>query len=168
MRKLGIEIWVQMATGIAVTVGIALVLYELQLTRQISFTEMAQEAMTEITLRETTIFGENAAATLAKACFSPGELTNAEKVVLDSVFSTQLQFAIRIKLLEDTGGNDTGWRRNTQLAVDYITAYPQGENWMEFGKDFWDQEFSQTVTNAMANRGDVTCQDRIALMDTFQ
>lgn len=165
MKKLGIEIWVQMATGVAVIVGIALVIYELQQTRQIAFTEMAQEAMTEISLRETTIFGENSAETLAKACLSPADLTNADKMVLDSVFSVQLHFAIRVKLLEDTGGNGTGWRRYTQLAVDYITAYPQGETWMEFGKDFWDQEFNETVTNAMASRGDMTCQDRLALMD---
>ena len=58
----------QMATGIAVIIGIALVIYELQLTRQIAFTEMVQEAMSEISLRETTLMGEEASATLAKAC----------------------------------------------------------------------------------------------------
>lgn len=165
MKKLRIEVWVQMATGIAVIIGIALLIYELQLVRQIAFTEMAQEAMTEISLRETTIFGENAATTLAKACLSPQELSDTDKVVLDSVFSTQLQFAIRIKLLEDTGDNATPWRRNTQQAVDYITSFPQGESWMEFGKNFWDSEFNQAVVNALAARSDLTCQDRMALMD---
>lgn len=114
-----------MATCAAVIIGIILVVYELGQTRRIAFTEMAQEAMSELNLRETTLFGEEAAATIAKACISPADLSDSEKVVLDSVFSAQINFAVRIKLLEDTGGIDTIWRTNVQQAVDYINAFPK-------------------------------------------
>jgi len=52
-KSISIESWVQMATCFAVIIGIILVVYELDQTRQIAFTEMAQEAMSELNLRET-------------------------------------------------------------------------------------------------------------------
>ncbi len=165
MKKLSVESWVQMATGIAVIIGIGLVVYELEQTRQIAFTEMAQEAMSEITVRETTIAGENAAETLAKACFTPSELNEADKFVLDAVFSSQINFALRIKLLEDTGGINTIWRLNLRQAVDYITSFPQGVTWMEASRSIWDAEFNQAALAAITTRSDVSCRDRIALLD---
>lgn len=165
MSKYKIDTIIQSATGIAVIIGIILVVYELNQTRRIAFTEMAQEAMRELNLRDTTIFGEDAAITLAKACNSPSELTESEKVILDSVFSTHINFAVRIKLLEDTGGINTIWRRNTQLAVDYIMSFPQGVSWLELGKTFWDAEFERAVEQAIPNYNGLSCQDRIALMD---
>ncbi|NKB32134.1 MAG: hypothetical protein GKR91_03455 [Pseudomonadales bacterium] len=165
-KDISAESWVHMATGIAVIIGIMLVIYELEQTRQIAFTEMAQEAMSELNLRDTTLFGEEAAATIAKACFSPTELTDPEKVVLDSVFSSQINFAIRIKLLEDTGGITTIWRRNVQQAVDYIQGFPQGESWMELGKIMWDDEFNEAATAAMQVPTFMSCSERIALLNT--
>lgn len=164
MTKYSIDTVVHTATCLAVIIGIILVVYELNLTRRIAFTEMAQEAMSELNLRDTTLFGEEAAETLAKACYTPIELTDPEKVVLDSVFSTHINFAVRIKLLEDTGGIDTIWRRNTQLAVDYILSFPQGDSWLELGKTFWDLEFETAVERAITNFAGTTCQDRIGLM----
>ena len=165
MRKLGIEVWIQMATGIAVIIGIALVIYELQLTRQIAFTEMVQEAMSEISLRETTLMGEEASATLAKACYAPESLDESEKVILDSVFSSQINFAVRIKLLEDPGSINTIWRQNTQQATDYVMGFPQGESWMKLGKTLWDEEFNTAVSRSMEAYSGFSCIDRIALLD---
>ena len=121
--------------------------------------------MSELSLRDVTLMGEEAALTLAKACYSPDQLNESEKVVLDSVFSIHINFAIRVKLLEDTGGIDTIWRRNTQQAVDYIMSFPQGASWMQLGRTFWDQEFNSMATQSMEAFSGQTCQDRIALLD---
>ncbi|MDP6537745.1 MAG: hypothetical protein QGG02_15695 [Gammaproteobacteria bacterium] len=40
MKYLQIEVWVQIATSLAVILGLGLVIYELRLTRQIALTEM--------------------------------------------------------------------------------------------------------------------------------
>lgn len=105
--------------------------------------------MTEMSMRNTAIYGEEAAETLARACLTPDELSNADKVILEAVFTSQLQFAIRIKLLEDAGGFDTGWDTQLRGIVNDITGYPQGERWMELGKQLWDEEFSTVVTDEL-------------------
>jgi len=165
MKYLQIEVWIQIATSLAIILGLGLVTYEMRLTRQIAFTDMTQEAMTEMSRRQTAIYGEEAAETLARACLTPHELSNADKVILEAVFTSQLQFAIRIKLLEDTGGINTIWDSQLRGIVNVITGYPQGERWMQLGSQLWDAEFSAVVADELQSPPELTCRERMAFME---
>jgi len=167
MKYLQIEVWVQIATSVAIILGLGLVIYELRLTRQIAFTEMTQEAMTEMSMRQTAMYGEEAAETLARACLTPDELSNADKVILEAVFTSQMQFALRLKLLEDVGGFNTVWNTQLRGIVNIITGYPQGERWMELGSQLWDAEFSTVVAEELQSPPELTCRERLAFMDVI-
>ncbi len=166
MKKRTAELLVHLATAAAVILGLGLVIYELQLTRRIAFTEMVQEAMSELVMIETEMLGEEASAVMAKACGSPDALNDAEKLIADSVFMARLQFALRIKLLEDTGQTETPWLESIEQAVAYIAGFPRGERWLAaVGRHIWDLPFNTAVAEAAAAFDGPHCRDRIALQD---
>lgn len=166
MKKRTVELLVHLATATAVILGLGLVIYELQLTRRIAFTEMVQEAMSEVVMIETEMLGEEASAVMAKACGSPGALSDAEKLIADSVFMARLQFALRIKLLEDTGQTETPWLESIEQAVDYIAGFPRGGRWLEaVGRYVWDPSFNTAVAEVTAAFDGPDCRARIALTD---
>ncbi|HAJ75490.1 MAG TPA: hypothetical protein DCM64_03450 [Gammaproteobacteria bacterium] len=121
--------------------------------------------MTELSMRQPAIYGEEAAETLARACLTPDELSNADKVILEAVFTSQLQFALRLKLLEDVGGFNTVWNIQLRGTVNDITGYPQGERWMELGGQLWDEEFAEVVEDELQSPPEFSCRDRMMLME---
>lgn len=166
MKKRTAELLVHLATAAAVILGLGLVVYELQLTRQIAFTEMVQEAMSEVVMIETEMLGEEASAVMAKACNSPEALSDAEKMIADSVFMARIQFAVRIKLLEDTGQTETPWLESVEQAVVYIAGFPRGERWLAaVGRYAWDLPFNAAVAETAAAFDGPDCRARLALED---
>lgn len=99
-----INTWVQTITGIAIVVGLVLVVLELQQNRDAVRSQLSNDAFQIYTDFGTAVLGENAAEVIAKACESPTELSAADLVILDFFYSELERRTLRLKVLEDRGG----------------------------------------------------------------
>ena len=70
--------WIQILTGIAVLMGLALVLWELQQARELARAQLASDGWAEVMSTQRAQLGETFATTMSKACNSPSELTDTE------------------------------------------------------------------------------------------
>lgn len=90
-----LNLWVQIFTSLAVLAGIGVVVWELQQTRSLFKTQMGMEATQSYTEHLSSLFGEDAAKTLEKACFSPDELEGSDLLILDAYFTSLMGFPFR-------------------------------------------------------------------------
>lgn len=123
---------VQIATGIAVVFGLVLVVFELQQTRELTRLQLAQESLTVGMSEYTARYGENVGEHIAAACLGSPKLTEANAVVLDSVFSYQMWWIARQKQRweRDLGGNNP-WEDEALRRMEYIAGFPRGIAWLE-------------------------------------
>ena len=73
--------WTQIVTGVAVLLGLSLVVWELQQTRTLMRVQLLSEGVDAQLSNYRARLGENPAPILTKACFSPDELTPEETYV---------------------------------------------------------------------------------------
>jgi hypothetical protein len=105
--------WVQTITGIAIMVGLALVVIELQQNRDAVSSQLSNDGFQIYTDFGTAMLGEDAADVIAKACETPSELTTADLVILDFFYSELERRTLRLKTLEERGGfYGDEWRTN--------------------------------------------------------
>jgi hypothetical protein len=105
--------WVQTITGIAIVVGLALVVIELQQNRDAVSSQLSNDGFQIYTDFGTAMLGEDAADVIAKACETPSELTTADLVILDFFYSELERRTLRLKTLEERGGfYGDEWRTN--------------------------------------------------------
>ena len=95
--------WVQTATGLAIVVGLGLVIWELQQSREATSSQLSSDHYQIVGQHYAALFGENPADVLAKACDSAETLTRSELFVLDSYYSDVLQKIGRMHTLSLRG-----------------------------------------------------------------
>ena len=127
MLKFTISDWIQIGTSFSIIVGLVLVVYEIQQTRNLVYTQMVQATYTEFSQEQSAIYGENGARALARACLKPNELTDEDSYIIDTMFNTKLTRVARIKAQETAGGYDSGWEIMSANVIDTILGFPQGE-----------------------------------------
>jgi hypothetical protein len=81
---------VQILAGIAVLMGLGLVVWELRQTREIALAQQASDGFAVYSQRVQAVMGENAAHSLAKACDEPDSLTTEDMIILDQVYTETL------------------------------------------------------------------------------
>jgi hypothetical protein len=106
--------WIQSITGIAVVIGIGLVILELQQNREATMSQLSSEAFQMISQFHTSVLGDQPAEALAKACEQPKELTTEELVVLDHYYSDLVFRTTRVRRLGQRGGfyGEDEWKNN--------------------------------------------------------
>lgn len=83
--------WVQIISGIAILIGLVLVLIELRQTKELTRASLASESHSIVMERSTSFQGENPMRVLAKACDSDEPLSTEEKLNLFFVFQSLSQ-----------------------------------------------------------------------------
>ena len=91
--------WVQIVTGVAVVVGLVLVIVELRQVQTLSRAQLSSDAMIQRTNIQMALAGENAAAALAKACIDPESLRPDEMRTLDAYLYARYLSILRMGLL---------------------------------------------------------------------
>ena len=74
--------WIQLATGVAVLIGLGLVIWELQQTREIAVAQQVDDSMSRYSNQLQAMMGEESARSLAKACDEPDSLTTEDMIIL--------------------------------------------------------------------------------------
>ena len=79
--------WFQILSNVALIVGVAIVIYELRLTRDFTEAEILTVEMSRISDRLLAKMGDAPMSALTKSVHSPEELTEEEIVVLDAYYN---------------------------------------------------------------------------------
>ena len=85
-----INSWAQIVTGIAVIAGLGLVVWELQITRQASMDTYTLILVSDDSADTSSMYGEQGAEVMAKACFEPSSLSNAELFIVAKYFGNRV------------------------------------------------------------------------------
>ncbi len=72
---------------------------------------------------------ENAAEVLAKACFKPDELSNADLIILQHYFSNKV-FRMHNVLWQSEFAGDENWKNIASIYLSTILMYPQGAGFL--------------------------------------
>ena len=91
---------IQIATGLAVVVGLIMVFIELRQAKSLSLAELTSEGYAQAMADFRVIMGENSAAVIAKACTAPDELSFEETVILDAYYDSKIAQVSRLRVLE--------------------------------------------------------------------
>ena len=126
-----LSITLQLVATVGVLAGVGVVVYELQQTRTLVQAEISQARMIEFNNDQAALYGENGAEALAKACLTPDELTDAEKLVVDTVFWNFMRRAYSAKRLFDISGLNPNWKLILRLQLEMVLSYPMGEKWLD-------------------------------------
>ena len=96
--------WIQTLTSIALIIGLALVVWELQQARDATTSELYSQGFQIISDSNNTILGEDAAQVLLKACDSPAELSREELFILQTYYEDLLNRQRRIQWISRQAG----------------------------------------------------------------
>ena len=131
MNIKNISDWVQIFTGIAVIVGLGIVVYELRQNREIAEVNVAQVILGRSDSLRVAMIGESTADAFGKACQSPAELTQGEMVALIFYFQKELSGPTEVLLLELASTFKYGnlWQNTARSAFKRILRNPFGRYW---------------------------------------
>jgi hypothetical protein len=152
--------WVQILTGVAVVVGLGLVIWELQQAREIARFEQLNTSFAQYTQRIQTHMGENAASAVAKACDHPDDLTTEEMFVLDRYYTNVLN-NVREPLLAGRLSEDLNaipWERWAPGNFSIVFATEYGRWWFE--NSSWEPEIMEAGRKFLASREPPNCAAR--------
>ena len=149
MESQRLSMWVQLVTGVAVLLGLGLVIWELRQTRDIAEAQLISDGYSQATQVHTSMFGEQAAEVLAKSCENPEELSDSELQVLFRIHLAHVNLARRIYDIDaHTTLFQEGWKSEAQLVLSGILACLPGRAlWQEVSVQM-PQEF-QSLGNEM-------------------
>lgn len=146
--KVSVEDKIQIIGLIAIVISLLLVLYELQQSRRIAGAELMAQQFDSIADRYLTVMGDNAAATMAKACHEPETLSAEDEIVLDAYLNAQFLTIRRIWQLSDFGEILTtreaarSWAKGV---FGYVFAFPQSGTWWEEIRLIYEPVFPEVV-----------------------
>ena len=151
MKSLSTDNLIQIVTAIAVLVGLGLVVWELQQTKSLAFTQIVHGDMDNVTQTLTSIYGEDLNRVLATACFEPEKLDRASGFVLDAYFESQLLYIQRMLVQVNAAGFNSPWQVIAQGRAQEILSFPQGRRWLMIN-DHWylrQPEFADAINSAL-------------------
>lgn len=153
--------WIQLMTSLAVVAGLALVVWELQMTREVSSDQYALQNISDSSADQGAVYGEQAAEVLAKACFEPTSLQNSELIILSHYFGNKINRIYNVRW-QARFSDDDGWRGPASNYLASILRYPQGKAYLEgyiFSPD--NQDLAEFVKQNIESASVENCADGI-------
>ncbi|MEH6558884.1 MAG: hypothetical protein V7459_11355 [Oceanicoccus sp.] len=101
--------WIQMVTGVTVLIGLGLVVWELQQTRDIARAQITHDSYALIIEDSRAMLSESFGDVFAKGCIDPSTLTDGEIVQLREYYDANLFLIRRLRDVTESGGFDYSW-----------------------------------------------------------
>ena len=120
--------WFQVLASIAVLVGIYFVVVELAQQRELSDMDAYRSTFASMEEGHSWIVGENASEVVAKACFQPDELTDAERVQMHHLFMSVMLRHVGIANVRII--DDSQWKISAIAELRWILSFELGGLWM--------------------------------------
>jgi len=100
--------WFQIISNVAIIVGLALVIYELNQSKQLALAQLANDFGSSLQERHMTIMGENPQGAIAKADLHPADLDEGDAVILDAFYTNVSTSWINLHRSSEIFGIDRG------------------------------------------------------------
>ena len=148
---------VQLIAAIAIVIGLALVIFELQQTRSLARAQLFGEHFAEAIENKRALLGENPAPILTKSCADPAGLTPDEREVALAALDINFLMTERARTIEEVVGLDIPWELAARTYLRAILSSPIGRYDYETFKDArWPVEYEAIITEILA-AGDLDC-----------
>ena len=135
---------IQIATSIAVLIGLALVVYELNQTKNLVMTQLTSDGFISGIQSDMAVVGENPAKALAKACMEPEKLTAEDIILLDRLYAARITQVQRVKALQEMAEFGMTWEDLATSLLPYILSNDYGRMWWDnVGSQYTDSELAQ-------------------------
>lgn len=121
----------QMATGLALLIGLIMVFIELRQAKSLSLAELTSVGYSELMADMRTVMGENSAAVIAKSCMEPEKLEATEMVILDAYYNSKMAQVSRLRVLELVADYGVPWRSVAAQQIYSVVATKPGQAWFE-------------------------------------
>jgi hypothetical protein len=122
--------WFQIVSNIAIIVGLGLVIYALNQSKQIAYVQMVDDTFSRMTSRNLTMMGEDPRDALAKAALRPADLTEKDVVTLDAFYWEVVVGWLNYKRTSEISGIDRGWRNAIAEEARRVFTTEPGRRWL--------------------------------------
>jgi hypothetical protein len=123
--------WFQIISNVAIIVGLGLVFYELNQSKQLALAQMYESYTSRTSDRQVASMGENPQEALAKAAFHPADLNEEDAVTLNAYYEHIIQNWIVVYSTSQILGTDRGWRETVQFEAPHFFSSNPGRRWLK-------------------------------------
>lgn len=124
--------WIQIATGIGVSIGLILVIFELQQTQAISLAQLTSDGADQALQRHIADLGETPYVAYEKACSDQSALTGEDFFILDASNRQLLLLVQRAYVINDrTDLYDEVWKAIAGRSFPRVLDNEPGRIWWE-------------------------------------
>jgi len=95
--------WLQIIGNLGLIIGLVLVAVQIKQNNDLAKAQLLSDGWLAAMQRQTALFGESPAASVARASFTPDQLTDEDLAVLDAVFRSQWVLGLRLTTLDASG-----------------------------------------------------------------
>jgi hypothetical protein len=159
MNNKNIVDWIQILTGVAVLVGLILVIWELQQTRELARAELASDGWGEMMASSRSEMGETFAATRAKACFAPTQLTDSEILEMRAFNYILRAEVARMRGYAHIGEYDIGWRELAKNNIGVILGNKVGRVSYERAKGNSWPWYEEIAEEMISKKEIISCEE---------
>ena len=159
MKTESINLIVQIATSIAVLVGIGLVVWELQQTRTLAETQLTADAWQDLHQTSLVKMGENSAAVSIRACFHPKKLSLEDFAVHWEEMSTRYYSMKRMVMTEDIAQFGTPVRQYLRANLRSYLGYEVGMwDYNTLSEKDWDPLMREVAAEIVESNDVLDCK----------
>lgn len=151
--------WAQTITGLAIVIGLVLVVWELQQNRDATLSQLSSEYWHFASQERAAIFGEDAANVLAKACHEPADLTESDLIVLEQYYEGFIARIDRMRMLRNRGGfyGTDQWREGVVLLDMLFVSRPGRAYWKSIASTWVNPEIYAAGNEYLASWNQPMC-----------
>jgi hypothetical protein len=133
--------WFQIISNIAIIIGLGLVIYELNQSKQFVRAQLANEHMSRMTDRNLASMGDDPREALAKAALRPSALNEVDAVTLDALYSDVVNGWGVLRFSSETIGADLAWRSAVSGEARLYFSSDPGRRWL----NAWTEEIAEKL-----------------------
>ena len=122
--------WFQIISNVAIIVGLGLVAYELNQSKQLASGEFVRDNVARETSIRLAMMGEDPREALAKAALHPADLNERDVVTLDAYYETIIIGWFNLRLSSQIADIDAPWRENIATSVQRHFSTEPGRRWL--------------------------------------
>jgi hypothetical protein len=122
--------WFQIISNVAIIVGLALIVYELNQSKQLAHAQFAQEDFQGLVSTQIATMGEDPREALAKAALHPADLNERDVVALDAYYESIVFGWFNVQLSSQSAGFDVPWRENVAVSVRTEFSSEPARRWL--------------------------------------
>jgi hypothetical protein len=123
--------WFQIMSNVAIIIGLGLVIYELNQSKQLVWAQMAQVHSDRLVGQNLALLGDDPRQTWARAALQPAELSPSDAVALATFYEVLILNWTSMHRTGEILGVDRGWKEMVVGDIDKHFSTAPGRRWLK-------------------------------------